>query len=76
MHLGRLEEMEYLLVHRGGRGQSFVYELVFERGENPLKPRLPGLIECLRLKEVAHGRGEVAAKSPPSRGDVAGWSPS
>jgi hypothetical protein len=26
-HLHRLEEMEYLIVHRGGRGQSFVYEL-------------------------------------------------
>ncbi len=31
MHLHRLEELEYLLVHRGGRGQSFVYELLFER---------------------------------------------
>jgi hypothetical protein len=27
-HLGRLEDMEYLVVHRGGRGQSFVYELM------------------------------------------------
>ena len=26
-HLQRLEEMEYLIVHRGGRGQTFVYEL-------------------------------------------------
>lgn len=26
IHLHRLEELEYLLVHRGGRGQSFVYE--------------------------------------------------
>ena len=33
-HLRRLEELEYLLVHRGGRGQSFVYELVFERSAN------------------------------------------
>jgi DNA primase len=27
VHLHRLEEFEYLIVHRGGRGQSFVYEL-------------------------------------------------
>jgi DNA primase len=27
IHLHRLEELEYLLVHQGGRGQSFVYEL-------------------------------------------------
>ena len=28
IHLGRLTELEYLLVHRGGRGQSFEYELL------------------------------------------------
>ena len=34
IHLKRLEDLEYLLVHRGGRGQSFVYELLYEtRGE-------------------------------------------
>ena len=27
VHLHRLEDLEYLMVHRGGRGQSFVYEL-------------------------------------------------
>ena len=27
IHLHRLEELEYLIVHRGGRGQSYVYEL-------------------------------------------------
>ena len=43
VHLGRLEDLEYLLVHRGGRGQSFVYELVFERSQNDEKPVLPGL---------------------------------
>ncbi|MGD0302356.1 MAG: hypothetical protein ABSE86_35215, partial [Bryobacteraceae bacterium] len=26
VHLDRLAEMEYLIVHQGGRGQSFVYE--------------------------------------------------
>ena len=30
VHLHRLEELEYLLAHRGGRGQSFVYELLFD----------------------------------------------
>ncbi len=29
VHLGRLAEMEYLLVHRGGRGQSYAYELLY-----------------------------------------------
>jgi DNA primase len=27
VHLHRLEELEYLIIHRGGRGQSFVYQL-------------------------------------------------
>jgi hypothetical protein len=44
IHMERLHEMEYLVSHRGGRGQSFVYELVFEAGENPSKPQFPGLI--------------------------------
>ncbi len=44
-HLHRLEELEYLLVHHGGRGQSLVYELVFERQDDSGKSMLPGLIE-------------------------------
>jgi len=49
IHLHRLEEMEYLLAHRGGRGQSFVYELVFARQADSGKPTLPGLIEIGKL---------------------------
>jgi DNA primase catalytic core len=49
-HLRRLEELEYLLVHRGGRGQSFVYELVFERQGDSDKPVLTGLIDIEKLK--------------------------
>jgi DNA primase len=42
-HMMRLQEMEYLLVHRGGRGQSFVYELLYKgEGENG-QPFLLGL---------------------------------
>jgi len=29
IHFKRLEEMEYVLLHRGGRGQSFIYELMY-----------------------------------------------
>jgi len=38
-----------LLAHRGGRGQSFVYELVFARLADSGKPTLPGLIEIEKL---------------------------
>ncbi len=34
-HLRKLVEMEYVIVHRGGRGQSFVYELLYDgQGES------------------------------------------
>jgi len=58
-HLHRLEELEYLLVHHGGRGQSLVYELVFEGQGDSGKPVLPGLIEIEKLK----GYGYDAKKS-------------
>ncbi|MGB8098487.1 MAG: toprim domain-containing protein, partial [Terracidiphilus sp.] len=41
-HLHRLEELEYLALHRGLSGQSFVYALNFEMDANG-RPVLPGL---------------------------------
>jgi hypothetical protein len=49
LHLGRLEELEYLLAHRGGRGQSFVYELVFSLEGDGSRPGMPGLIDVVTL---------------------------
>jgi len=55
LHLHRLEELEYLLPHRGGRGQSFVYELLYDGQGKDGKPFLCGLIDVdqLRAKNVA-----------------------
>ncbi len=51
IHLARLVDLEYLLVHRGGRGQSFVYELMWA-GEGKDGSRfLPGLIDVETLAE-------------------------
>jgi len=50
-HLHRLEELEYLLIHRGGRGQSIVYELVFTRPQDGGKPVLGGLIDVEKLSK-------------------------
>jgi DNA primase len=50
-HLHRLEELEYLLIHRGGRGQSIVYELVFTRPKDGGKPVLGGLIDVDKLSK-------------------------
>lgn len=48
VHLQKLVTLEYALVHRGGRGQSFVYELLFdgeacEVGDDPV---LSGLVNA------------------------------
>jgi len=51
IHLHRLEELEYLLVHRGGRGQSIVYELMFMRPKDGGKPVLGGLIDVEKLSK-------------------------
>ncbi|HFD11989.1 MAG TPA: toprim domain-containing protein [Crenotrichaceae bacterium] len=51
VHLRRLEDMEYLLIHRGGRGQSFVYELLYDgKGKNG-ETFLMGLIDTDKLKK-------------------------
>jgi len=52
LHFSRLEELEYLLVHRGGRGQSFVYELLYDGNGKDGQPFLCGLIEVEKLHET------------------------
>lgn len=50
MHMRKLEELEYVLVHRGGRGQSFVYELLYDGGGKDGRPHLTGLIDVAALR--------------------------
>ena len=45
IHLDRLVEMEYLLVHRGGRGQTFEYELLWDQNTSNQHQTCMGLIE-------------------------------
>ena len=72
IHLHRLEEMEYLLIHRGGRGQSFVYELVFARQEDSGRPMLPGLIEVGALEKKSGPEANRSGSSRPQVGGVSG----
>jgi len=60
IHLARLTELEYLLVHRGGRGQSFEYELLFDAPADGSaahgtyqsgSPHVSGLIDVEALRE-------------------------
>ncbi len=50
VHLHRLEELEYLLVHRGGRGQSMVYELLYNGEGEENQAFMMGLIDSDALK--------------------------
>lgn len=79
IHLHRLEELEYLLIHRGGRGQSFVYELLFTRSSDGGKPVLGGLIDVDVLSKHGYDEkksGLAAGRSGSSRPQVGGVSDS
>lgn len=51
-HMHKLEDLEYVLVHRGGRGQSFVYELLYDGQGRDGKPFLMGLVDVAQLKHA------------------------
>jgi DNA primase len=67
IHLHRLEEMEFLLVHRGGRGQSFSYELLYDGRGNDGRTFLTGLLEAEELDQGRSYDGEWSGSEP-------GWS--
>ena len=67
IHLDRLVELEYVLVHRGGRGQSFEYELLYEGQGQDGAPFLAGLIDVEALKKAPYD-GHLAG----SKGHLAG----
>jgi hypothetical protein len=75
IHLARLVELEYLLLHRGGRGLTFEYELLYDgAAESAEAARVSGLIdvEALRRNYDAHrsgsGRPPVGGRSAGGRG--------
>jgi DNA primase catalytic core len=82
IHLHRLEEMEYLLVHRGGRGQSFVYELTFSLSAHDAAhdrmPMLEGLIDVESLRKHVYDEkksgpeSQLSGSSRPPVGGVSG----
>jgi DNA primase catalytic core len=80
VHLERLVGLEYLLVHRGARGQSFVYELLYDGKGRDGAPFVSGLIDVQALtaaSTTATSRGQAgqfAGSSQPQRGLNAGAS--
>jgi DNA primase len=54
IHCGRLEDMEYLLVHRGGRGQLLEYELLYNGNMEENQALLMGLIDAEKLQTYTY----------------------
>jgi len=73
-HCHRLEELEYLLVHRGGRGQSFEYELLYDQELDQSQQHLMGLIEPQKIGYDANKSGQRSDWSGSSRPQVGGVS--
>jgi hypothetical protein len=71
LHLDRLASLEYLLTHRGRRGQSFEYELLYDGAIEDCAPRLAGLIEVDTLRSgdtTTSSRGSETGLAGSSRG--------
>jgi DNA primase catalytic core len=74
LHLKRLIELEYVLVHRGARGQRFVYELLYDGRVGDGVSFVSGLIDAGALQAnttIATSRGETPGLAGPTRGQRA-----
>jgi DNA primase catalytic core len=81
IHLHRLEDLEYLIVHRGGRGQTLVYELAWDGEGADGEKFMPGLIEVEKLTQksgydadLSGVEGEKSGSSRPQVGAKSGGS--
>jgi len=68
VHLERLTQLEYVLVHRGMRGQSFVYELLFDGPAASEAPHLSGLIDVSTMTSLRGSEGYLAGSTREYRG--------
>ncbi len=81
VHLKRLEELEYLLVHRDRDSRRHFYELLYQKPAQDGTKVLAGLLDVEQLrqdqwsgpgeKESGDGRGKVGSKSAHGRHDEA-----
>jgi DNA primase catalytic core len=65
IHLERLAALEYLLVHRGQRGQCYEYELLHDGDAQAAQAHLSGLIDVAALADQ-----ENTSTTPSSRGQA------
>lgn len=75
LHLDRLTEMEYAMVHRGGRGSTMVYELLWDGRGREGQPTLCGLIDVAKLNgttnNLAGQNGNLAGPKRPQSAHLA-----
>jgi hypothetical protein len=80
LHLARLVELEYLLVHRGAPGALFVYELAYDGSGQDGRAFVPGLIDVAALNvtattvNLAGIKSDLAGSTRGESGPVAGGS--
>lgn len=69
LHLQRLEELEYLLVHHGRNGLRFVYELLYDGQGTEGQPFVTGLLDVDRLRLTCdpHLAGSASHLAPALR---------
>lgn len=78
VHLGRLEDMEYLALHSSARGKAIAYELMFDGAAESHAPHLMGLIDAEALRKQQYdkeksGLGKTkSVQSRPQVGPVSG----
>jgi len=63
VHLDRLTQLEYVLVHRGGRGQSFEYELLYDGEGGDGDTFLMGLLDVAQLQQATPGNARTTQSS-------------
>ncbi|MFA0813743.1 CHC2 zinc finger domain-containing protein [Microbulbifer epialgicus] len=64
VHCLRLTELEYLLIHRGGRGQSISYELLYDNIDERGAAHLMGLIDSETLQNPRYDQQKLGAEKP------------
>ena len=65
-HLKRLEDLEYVLIHKGQRGQSFEYELLYQGEGQQGEPFILGLnTQTLFDDKKEHPKQKLAPSSSP-----------
>ena len=72
VHMARLVELEYLLVHRSGKGQGYVYELLYDQAIDHAENHMMGLINLKNLGYDEKRSGQNGARSGSGQASVRG----